>query len=153
MSFNDSIIKRTNRSSHCDIGGSAASLEHWDAGFDLWHSGLRISRCCGCSVGHSCGLDLIAGPGTLYAKGQPKKKKREQTYVCRPNKSKWDSSLSSTTYSQICDTGLIMWPPRDSIPLDIKFCNNACINYLTGILVRQQNQRATCKCVITVVNM
>ena len=40
------------------------------------HSGLRIWRCCGCGLssglGHSCGSDLIPGPGTPYATGQPK---------------------------------------------------------------------------------
>ena len=34
-----------------------------------WHSGLGIQHC------RSCGMDLIPGPGTPYATGQPKEKK------------------------------------------------------------------------------
>ena len=54
--------------------------------WDLWHFGstgiqvcslaqhsqLRIQCCCSCILGHNCGLDLIPGPGTSYAAGQPK---------------------------------------------------------------------------------
>ena len=41
-----------------------------------WHSGLRIQ--CGCNIGsgRDCGSDLIPGPGTPYAAGQPKTKKK-----------------------------------------------------------------------------
>ena len=38
-------------------------------------SGLRIQRCCSCSLGWDCGLDLIPHPGTPYAMGQPNKNK------------------------------------------------------------------------------
>ena len=42
-----------------------------------WHSGLGIRHCCSCEItGHNCGLDLIPGPGTPYATGKPKKKKK-----------------------------------------------------------------------------
>ena len=40
-----------------------------------WHSGLRIWHCCSCGLDHNCSLDLILGPGTPCAMGQPKKKK------------------------------------------------------------------------------
>ena len=39
------------------------------------HSGLRIWHCCSCSLGCSCGSDLIPGLGIPYAVWQPKKKK------------------------------------------------------------------------------
>ena len=45
----------------------------WSTGVHIWslawHSELRICHYC------SCGLDLISDLGTLYATGQPKKKK------------------------------------------------------------------------------
>ena len=37
------------------------------------HSGLRIQCCYSCSLGCSCSSDLIPGPRTPYASGQPKK--------------------------------------------------------------------------------
>ena len=40
------------------------------------HSGLRIRRCRSCSLGLDCSLDLIPGPGTPYATGQPNRKKK-----------------------------------------------------------------------------
>ena len=43
-----------------------------------WHSGLRIWHCCSCSVDPHCSLDLIPGPGTPYALGQPKKEEEEK---------------------------------------------------------------------------
>ena len=41
------------------------------------HCGLRIQCCCKCnsSLGQNCSLDLIPGPETPFAAGQPKKKK------------------------------------------------------------------------------
>ena len=33
------------------------------------HSGLRIWRCCSCSVGHSCSLDQSLTQGIPYAVG------------------------------------------------------------------------------------
>ena len=40
------------------------------------HNGLRIQHCHSCDLGHNCGLDLIPSPGTPYATGWPKKKKK-----------------------------------------------------------------------------
>ena len=45
------------------------------------YGGLRIQCCLSCNVGGSYGLDLIPGPGTPYAVGQPKKKKRKNIYI------------------------------------------------------------------------
>ena len=72
--------KRTNNeslgSSHCGAKGSAVSLEPWDAGWIPGSPGqdsrLRILHC-HCS---NCCSDLIPGPGTPYAKGQPKMEKK-----------------------------------------------------------------------------
>ena len=72
-------FKMTNPwSSHCGTAGSVAFGEHWNAGLipgpvqcvkdpvlpHLWLS-------------HSCASDLIPGPGTPYAEGWPKKKKKK----------------------------------------------------------------------------
>ena len=55
--------------------GLAASLYagHWP-----WGGGLRIWHCPSFSLGCNGGSDLIPGPGTPYAEGQPKKKKRKK---------------------------------------------------------------------------
>ena len=53
----------------------------WSAGAQVpsltQHRGLRGQRSCGCGLGHRCGLDPIPDPGTLYATGWPKKKKKK----------------------------------------------------------------------------
>ena len=41
----------------------------------IQHSGLRIQHCHSCSTGLNSSSDHIPGLGTLYAVGQPKKKK------------------------------------------------------------------------------
>ena len=46
--------------------------------FLAWHSCLRICCCCSFSLGGKCGSDLIPGPGTPYATGQPKKKAKKK---------------------------------------------------------------------------
>ena len=43
------------------------------------HSGLRIWRCGSCSLGCNDGSDLIPGPGTPYAVGQPKKGEKKKS--------------------------------------------------------------------------
>ena len=43
-----------------------------------WHSGLRIPCCHHCGIGHSCGSDLIPGPGTSTYHRRAKKKKSEK---------------------------------------------------------------------------
>ena len=45
-------------------------------------SGLKTWHCHSCSVGCNCGLDLIPGPGTPYASGQPQKRIK-QINKCR----------------------------------------------------------------------
>ena len=81
------IKKNPIRSSHCGTMGSAASWKHWDAGsLPGLAQGLRIRCCCRCGLGHTCSLDLIPGPGTPHATGQPKKEKekeKEKSY-CLP---------------------------------------------------------------------
>ena len=58
------------------------SLQHQDAGFILaWHSGLRIWHCHNHRIGRNSGLDLIPGPGTPYAMGQPEKKKKKKKLI------------------------------------------------------------------------
>ena len=51
----------------------------WSTGTQVWSlaqlPGLRIQHCC--STGHTCGFDLIPGPGTLYVAGKPKRKEKE----------------------------------------------------------------------------
>ena len=50
--------------------GISSSSGAWDADSILArHSGLRCT--------HSCGLDLIPGPQTPYASGEPKKKAQD----------------------------------------------------------------------------
>ena len=46
-----------------------------------WHSGLRIWHCHSFSLGHSCISDLILGPETPCASGQPKKKKKKSVEI------------------------------------------------------------------------
>ena len=50
-------------------------------GAQVWslaqQSGLGIWRCCSCSLGPNCGLDLIPDPITPYAAGWPKKKQKK----------------------------------------------------------------------------
>ena len=41
------------------------------------HSGLRIRCGHNFGLGHNCGSDLLPGPGTPYASGQPKFKKKK----------------------------------------------------------------------------
>ena len=59
------------------------NLRHGAMGLDagsipslaLWVKG---SGCCHrCGIGHNCGWDLIPGPGTPYAMGWPKRKKKK----------------------------------------------------------------------------
>ena len=60
----------------------------WRAGTKVWslacHSGLGIPCCCNCGIGWNCGLDLVPGLETPYAKGQPpphpKKVHRSSSY-------------------------------------------------------------------------
>ena len=54
-----------------------------------WHSGWRIWCCRSCSLGHSCRLDLIPGPGTPYALGGGGGKKK------RKEKIKWEGLIFS----------------------------------------------------------
>ena len=49
------------------------------------YSGLGIWHCHSCSLGHNSGLDLIPGPGTPYATGQPKMKKKKKKERKRTN--------------------------------------------------------------------
>ena len=54
----------------------------WSAGTQVisqaWHCGLRIQHYNSCGVGHNCGLDLIPVPGTPYAAGWPKMKRKKK---------------------------------------------------------------------------
>ena len=52
-----------------------------------WHGGLRIWYCCSCGLGLNCSSDLILGPGTPYAAGQPKNKKQEEVKAQRMTRS------------------------------------------------------------------
>ena len=60
--------------------GSTLSLQ--------WCIGLRIWHCCSCGVSHNFCSDLIPGPGTPYATGQPKKKKKKKKKKGRKRKRK-----------------------------------------------------------------
>lgn len=65
---------------------SAASLEFWDEDpqrvpSSIQHSGLKIQRCCSCSVGCNYGSHLIPGWGTPEAMGQPKKESLKEFIV------------------------------------------------------------------------
>ena len=60
------------------IGISTLNVEcDW---WHLWSTGIQVQslartvHCCSCGTGHSIDLDLIPGPRTPYAIGQPKKK-------------------------------------------------------------------------------
>lgn len=62
-----------------DTRGLVVSLRPWDTGsIAAQHSGSRIWHCGICSVGHNCGWNLIPGPRTQYAMGQPKKKRKKK---------------------------------------------------------------------------
>ena len=41
------------------------------------HRGLRSWHCCSCALSRDYSWDLIPGPGTPYAVGQPKKEKKK----------------------------------------------------------------------------
>ena len=60
----------------------------WSAGTQVqspaWQSGLRIPHCHSCGIGHSCGSDLIPGPGTPPAVGWPKKRRRRRKKKKKP---------------------------------------------------------------------
>ena len=77
------LKKKKTWSSHCGTSRLAASWEHWDTGsipdMAQW---VKDPVCPGCGLGHNCVSDLIPGPGTPYAAGWPKKKKRKKTQ-CR----------------------------------------------------------------------
>ena len=62
-------------------------------------SGLRIQRCRSCSIGGSCGLDSIPGPGTSIATGADIKKKKK-----KERKKKWASVLYYLTLNGIIIT-------------------------------------------------
>ena len=71
------FVKKINsRSSRYGATGSVASSECWDSGSipgPTRLGGLKIWPCCSCRLGHNSSSDLISGPGTPYAAGQPKK--------------------------------------------------------------------------------
>lgn len=62
-------------SSHYDKMGSAVSLECWGS-IPCLAQWVKDPHCCSCRIGCNCGLDLIAGLGTSYTTGRPKKKKK-----------------------------------------------------------------------------
>ena len=69
-------LKKGARNSCSGSTGSVASLSAGTQVYSLSpYSGLRIRFCC------SCSSDLILGPGTPYAMGQPKKKKKERKWL------------------------------------------------------------------------
>ena len=45
------------------------------------HSGLGIRHCSSCSIAHNRGSELIPVPGTPYAIGQPKNKKKKMSLL------------------------------------------------------------------------
>ena len=47
------------------------------------NSGLGLWCCHSRSLGQNCGSDLIPGPGTAYAKGRPKIKEKEITFILK----------------------------------------------------------------------
>lgn len=58
------FLKQYHRGSWCGPMGLAASPEPGTQVWSLtWHNGLRIQCCPSCSVGSSCSLPLIPGPG------------------------------------------------------------------------------------------
>lgn len=63
-------------------GVPAAVQQDWwplrSAGRQIWHSGLRIWCCPRWGVGCHGSLNLIAGPGTPYAAGEQKRKKKNE---------------------------------------------------------------------------
>ena len=44
-----------------------------------WHNELRIQCCHSCGIGCNYGSDLIPGPGTPYATGCPKRKRKKDS--------------------------------------------------------------------------
>ena len=66
-------------------------------------SGLTIWHCCGCSIGHNCGLDSIPGPGASACWGgvgghkEQRRRRRnwcEKCYVNASEKISWDRHIS-----------------------------------------------------------
>ena len=77
------FLKYVGRISCCGTLGSVASWECWDAELipspAQWVKDAVLLHLW---LGHSCGWDLISGPGTPCAEEQPKKKKiKENTYM------------------------------------------------------------------------
>ena len=99
------------RSSRCHALGSVASWEHWDAGWSpspvQW---VKDLVCCSWGLGHSCGLDLIPGPGTSYAacaalkKG---KKTKKQKNTKRGELGKIEASLNNLKITYLIHPMLI----------------------------------------------
>ena len=59
------------------LTGSEVSLDHWNTGLiPVQNGGLKIQQFCNCSIGHNCGSDQIAGPGTPHALVAKKEKKK-----------------------------------------------------------------------------
>ena len=65
--------------------------------FPAWQGGLRIWRCCHCSLGHNYSLDLIPGLETPYTAGWQKKKKKKLKNLWKRKLVRWkthqDTSL------------------------------------------------------------
>ena len=77
--LSNSIYKMNQKRSH-RATELAASLQFRDTGSIPSPAQLssRIQCCCSCGLGHKCSLDLLPGPETPYAMGQPKKKKKKK---------------------------------------------------------------------------
>ena len=65
------------------------------------HSGLRIWCCHSCSLGHSCGSNLIPGLGTPYALGGGQKRKKREEILTHATT--W-VNLENTMLSEISQT-------------------------------------------------
>ena len=70
-----------------------------------WLSVLKIQCCCSCSSGHNCGLELIPGPGTPYATGQPKMKKKQKKKKEKKERKKEKKNIKQSQAT-------VLWLPR-----------------------------------------
>ena len=86
---------------------------------------VKGSCCHSCGVSRNCGSDLIPGPGTPYAGGRPKKKKKKRIYLHSSREQGRQSQDVVSSWGQK-DTPLPLRSPafcRHLVPIRRKNCS------------------------------